>query len=411
MDIEEIIEKMLFAILQNDLSKWFLIILTFYFILALLIELFDVKNHRLKRISSIAPGAMMSLGILGTFLGIFIGLLDFDIININESVPQLLEGLKIAFGTSILGLTYAIAFRIINPIIVRSTTKAEDSSIDDIVDHLINVEVNIKEGFKNLYDAVTDEKDTSIVGQLQRLRASNSEVEIAIREGFKQQNKEFREFSENMSETFSKAIIDELKSVIREFNEKISEQFGENFKKLNEAVGLLVTWQEQYRNQMEEMKTAIDTSITGIETCRNALLDIEKSSQSIPGTVRKMEEANKLLADQIENLAGSLKAFSDIKESATEAFPVIEKHITNMTTNVEKITETMSKASEDMTVEVTKASLAMSESAEQIGKDINDFVRGAITEQQQSSAQMISDFQSSFREQVSNATSTLDSAF
>ena len=41
-----------------------------------------------------------------------------------------------------------------------------------------------------------------------------------------------------MSKAFSEAIIEELKSVIREFNEKISEQFGDNFKQLNLAVGI-----------------------------------------------------------------------------------------------------------------------------------------------------------------------------
>jgi hypothetical protein len=44
-----------------------------------------------------------------------------------------------------------------------------------------------------------------------------------------------------------------LKDVIREFNEKISEQFGENFKHLNDALGQILVWQERYRQQLSEM--------------------------------------------------------------------------------------------------------------------------------------------------------------
>ena len=40
---------------------------------------------------------IMSAGVLGTFVGIFIGLQDFNVNEIENSVPFLLEGLKTAF--------------------------------------------------------------------------------------------------------------------------------------------------------------------------------------------------------------------------------------------------------------------------------------------------------------------------
>ncbi|WP_165068000.1 hypothetical protein [Desulfovibrio sp. ZJ200] len=38
-----------------------------------------------------------TLGIFGTFLGIFLGLSDFDSHNISKSIPSLLDGMKVAF--------------------------------------------------------------------------------------------------------------------------------------------------------------------------------------------------------------------------------------------------------------------------------------------------------------------------
>lgn len=50
------------------------------------------------------PSLISTLGVLGTFLGITIGLFFFDTSNLDKSIPLLLEGLKTAFYTSLLGM-------------------------------------------------------------------------------------------------------------------------------------------------------------------------------------------------------------------------------------------------------------------------------------------------------------------
>lgn len=48
---------------------------------------------------------IVSMGVLGTFVGIFIGLQAFDPSDITNSVNDILAGLKTAFFTSIVGMT------------------------------------------------------------------------------------------------------------------------------------------------------------------------------------------------------------------------------------------------------------------------------------------------------------------
>jgi len=52
----------------------------------------------------IIPSAISTLGVLGTFLGITIGLLHFDTKDLTASIPELLSGLKTAFFTSLAGM-------------------------------------------------------------------------------------------------------------------------------------------------------------------------------------------------------------------------------------------------------------------------------------------------------------------
>jgi flagellar motor component MotA len=58
-----------------------------------------------------APNMLTSLGILGTFVGIVVGLIGFDVNAIDASIGTLLAGLKTAFITSLVGILLAILFK------------------------------------------------------------------------------------------------------------------------------------------------------------------------------------------------------------------------------------------------------------------------------------------------------------
>ena len=57
------------------------------------------------------PGTLTGMGILGTFLGLSMGLGAFsgdDIFTISDNVGSLLSGMKVAFHTSVYGIFFLI---------------------------------------------------------------------------------------------------------------------------------------------------------------------------------------------------------------------------------------------------------------------------------------------------------------
>ena len=65
------------------------------------------KNDKLtsqRRTVEYLPNLVSTLGVLGTFMGITVGLYFFNPGNLNTSIPKLLEGLKTAFFTSLAGM-------------------------------------------------------------------------------------------------------------------------------------------------------------------------------------------------------------------------------------------------------------------------------------------------------------------
>ncbi|MBP3899956.1 MAG: MotA/TolQ/ExbB proton channel family protein [Blautia sp.] len=71
----------------------------------------DIYTH--KRLMDLVPDIFTSLGILGTFLGLVWGLKNFDPNNyeaITGSVSSLVDGIKVAFLTSIYGIAFSIIY-------------------------------------------------------------------------------------------------------------------------------------------------------------------------------------------------------------------------------------------------------------------------------------------------------------
>jgi len=79
--------------------------ITWIFVVAIVIMLIW-GCIKIRKIGSGSPfmSVVTNHGMLGTFLGIYIGLRNLDVKNIGNSIPELLEGMKLEFITSIFGI-------------------------------------------------------------------------------------------------------------------------------------------------------------------------------------------------------------------------------------------------------------------------------------------------------------------
>ena len=276
-----------------------------------------------------ATNLITSAGIFFTFLGIYIGLQGFNIERIDEGIDQLLDGMKIAFLSSVVGLLLSFLFRIIR-ILKFSKAGSAGSEVNaaDIHSALIENNKVFKEGFADIAEALGSDKDTSVVGQLTRLRTTTQDK-------LEQLTEEFRSFAETVAENNSKALIEALNDVMRDFNTKLNEQFGENFKQLNEAVGKLLEWQENYRIQMTELKEAFDNARENLEITSASISEIEQSTNKIPGHMERFEEVYQTLSSQVADLEERLEAFASMKEDAAQAFPAVQKGLEALTETID----------------------------------------------------------------------------
>lgn len=305
----------------------------FFAILMLLVVLWSWKilHQQVNAIASIVT----VIGVLGTFIGIAIGLYQFDTGNIEASVPALLEGLKIAFVSSIIGIFGSICLKLLSLRKRKRQAASEGTYTGATIDDLANILQEIhkvhqaegnetRETLRTIEKALTGDGDSTVLTQLQKLRTTFSDKQDDLLHAFK-------EFATQMADNNTKALIEALESVMRDFNTKINEQFGDNFKQLNEAVGRINDWQEQYRQQMDELATEFGIAAESIEKSRQSLESIAERSDVIVSSAEKLDPILQAIQQQIQLMNDRLEAFSTLADNASNAFPIIEERLNQLT--------------------------------------------------------------------------------
>lgn len=343
------------SIIGDEIAYFFSILIVVWLGLAAL-SLFAPslsKSQFGSNLVAITPNSLATLGVLGTFTGILIGLLDFDVERIDESVPSLLAGLKIAFSTSIVGIAASISFRLVRTF-SPSTAQGSETTPEEIHSVLRDIRDDSRknadasrEQMAQLRNAISSEGDSSLLTQVQKLRTT-------LQDGQAELIKEFRQFAEHMVENNQKAIVEALEEVIRDFNQNLTEQFGENFKELNAAVAALVNWQDKYRDYVEGLQDRLEAAVSSVEATQVALSKVEEHSAKIPPAIEKLEPALLGVNTQSEILQANLDAIAQLRDKAIEAFPIIE-------TNLEKVTSDLSSSVSDA---VVKSQVALATSQE-----------------------------------------------
>jgi hypothetical protein len=158
-------------------------------------------------LARVTPSALVSLGVLGTFAGIFLGLVDFDVTNIDQSVTKLLEGMKFAFITSIVGMTLGIVFKLLQAATpAASDAQAEDVTGGDLLRALHEVRDVVRAGNESstaaidrLRAGIVGDGETSLTTQMQKLRTSLTDKLDDLRKdtsvGFERMQLEFQKFA------------------------------------------------------------------------------------------------------------------------------------------------------------------------------------------------------------------------
>ncbi|MGL4864409.1 MAG: hypothetical protein ACRDDH_20890 [Cetobacterium sp.] len=339
--------------------------------------------------STTIPNLIAAIGIIGTFAGIFMGLLDFDTTKLDDSIPKLLDGMKTAFATSLIGLVLSNILKCIQSGNIKREAKklGKDnsdvslekiaslmfdiketivnsnlelvSSIRDIKENTIKVSEENQVAMKSLVEELVGDKEESLVGQMKNLRESlvkaqdeaqkrlnsglekmgtqldnlvktNNAISNEIERGNNVLIDEFRIFAKNMAENNMKAFTEAIQECIRDLNNQLQEQFGENFQHLNLAVEKLLEWQIHYKETIEKTNRNQEEIYTGMTMAKDLVIEINNRSQSIVEVANKLGDKIITFDTQQQNLNSSIEILNKISYEAKDLIPNIDVYLKEM---------------------------------------------------------------------------------
>lgn len=279
-----------------------LVVTIIFGILVAYILYFFLKEKQYSK-ESVLGNIASTIGVLGTFVGISIGLWKFNPNDITSSVPLLLSGMKIAFATSIIGMAASIFMKYI------ALKNEDEENIDDIM-----------ELFNTMIAESRNVNNTLIENQKQTENVLNKVSEI------------WASHQENLTVELKSEIASLNNNTISKQEELIGEfkKLGECFTLLNSGVNNLLTWQENYKETIENTTKELETVIQTIHNADESIESISKNSSLIKENNEKLSEVLKEINKTQNVIIESNKSIIEISNTAKESIPQINEHFTNI---------------------------------------------------------------------------------
>lgn len=351
------------------------------------------------------PGAFIGLGILGTFIGFTNAIPESSHFSSIDELKPLLSGLKVAFNTSIFGILSSViyTFFIAQPIThsLENNTKELSDLIDS--DHYISdVEVSRRgledfekliKGFQNDYVQKIIAVTTELSKITDRLRDTPTEIEKI--------NERLKANAENIYEVTSQqlhSVFESIKKTISAMN-KVHTHFDETASIVREScndirsipnnVAQIVSdlLKEVLENSFNEVKIRISEGTSELEQFTKENISqsfggfgqflVEKvevlTNELISSNRTLIEQNNKLLLDEIEEIASSINSFEKNLESISDSTALIPSEITKIYDDLSLIPAKL-KELQDEFMTSSEQLVNSSGLAEAIGKikDLND---------------------------------------
>lgn len=351
-------------------------------------------------------GTFVGLGILGTFIGFSAAIPDGEITSAEDLNP-LIEGLKTAFNTSIVGVFSSVFynFLIVQPLIklLNQNSKLLSDRLDE---QYFVTDVASMEKMSTIVQETLTTVQSNTTELAEKFKDSTTEMfKEALSEGREELNREMSNAALKLSEITK--IMDETPQAIKTLNEELNESILQST--------------QQTKLQLEIVVETINTSLN--EKLQNFADELKPSTENLKSYAQKISEAAEKIEtvpDKFNQLAESIKnaevetseklkseiseIFTDAEKSVSETYEMLEASVNKIT---ESSTNAISSSYDKLASSVDKITNSASETVSSsydllktLPEKIND-VHNSFAKSEEELTGRIQDVASSLRDAIS----------
>ena len=379
-------------------------------------EIFSIhkiaRNSKLNlRIVEAASGTLVGLGLLGTFLGLTLGIRDFDTANVQNiqiSIQSLLDGMSTAFLTSLLGMGLSIVYTLfekrcrnllLNSQIDLSERLDREFYVDDqqLLLNLLKPQLSFVNDSGDMIPISLAVRDILKESEQQSkaLKSFSTDLAMQLNDGFDEilsrhmqakiiplienidtSTKNLIEHIYQMADAVTTpatdligTVIDELKksmsSLITEFRSNISSSASHELEQLAVSLSEATNSMGMFPKSMENVTSILQVTIAEV---KDAISEITSTSANTNASAMKQ------MQEQIAFATGAIgNAMTEVKEIMTSLTQTSEKSGQEMITK-------LAAASENMGTFLNGIMANVSESVQSSMKSITDDISNKQTD-------------------------------
>ena len=290
------------------------------------------------------PSMISTLGVLGTFAGITIGLLYFDTEDLDASIPILLSGLKTAFFTSLAGMIGSL-------FLSRQVNSALDekdggmSDIDMAAGQICKAVDAMNTTTKEAFEELRNQNKQQLEAQLHFYRTISETVSslttnIGELKGFSKKFVNVDPVTTSINSFIGECLEitsgiagaqNEISDEIKNFSMVLRSEVDEIEEKMKETNNLLVGKFDEFSELLKKSNT-------------EALVDVMKS---VTEEFQKQMNSliNKLIQENFDQLNKSVESLNVWQQENKEMISSLTKQYKEMTANFEQTSTTLTKVS------------------------------------------------------------------
>ena len=289
---------------------------------------YEINNYTHRRLAEMVPDILTSLGILGTFMGLVLGLRGFNPASyeaMSSSVESLIDGIKVAFVTSIYGLSLSLAFSYW----LRGTLTSVSETLDRFLDAYYTSVVPPTDATAMNHIIANQNSQTKLMQQMQKDLAKEVSQSLAssIAPMVAHLDKTMDDFTDTVTMNQEKLLETIAERVAKTMKQEFFAEFIEMRKILNEANQA----QKDHLEFMAKAEEQFQTDVMAGET--RMALAMEASSDVVVKALNAMNEQEQNLATFVTDMRHAMDGIvetSDLNVKMTQQM----EHLINMNDDV-----------------------------------------------------------------------------
>ncbi len=291
-----------------------------------------IENYVRRGILELIPDILTSLGILGTFVGLVMGLREFDPSGYEQmagSVTPLINGIKVAFITSIYGISLSLAYSF--------DLRSELANLSALTDEFLDTYyLNVRPPYEidSLSRLLSTQKDREEMTQeltgifVEQMTKSFEQV---ITPAFGRMTSGIDRIVDTFTRSQAQVMTQVCETVMSQMRQDLAEDFsriGKSVSELEKAQGSYMDFMDRSISRMQQAFSSLQEDLSRTGDYNSQALD--QLAQAQREALRINQEQKSTYQDYIRFMYESIEKFSEVWEKNSQALQSYSDEIAQM---------------------------------------------------------------------------------